>query len=51
MPTLGTDLRLFGKPEVQGRRRLGVALACGRSVDEATARAVRVAAQVQVGLG
>lgn len=46
----GTDLRLFGKPEVQGRRRLGVALACGRSVEEATARAVRVAEQVQVRL-
>jgi len=46
----GTDLRLFGKPEVQGRRRLGVALARGQNVEEATARAVHAAAQVQVTL-
>ena len=31
-----TQLRLFGKPEVQGKRRLGVALA--RAESEALAR-------------
>ncbi|MAM85815.1 MAG: phosphoribosylglycinamide formyltransferase 2 [unclassified Hahellaceae] len=32
------DLRLFGKPEVQGRRRMGVVLASAESVDEARVR-------------
>ena len=35
----GTELRLFGKPEVKGRRRMGVALARGATIDEARARA------------
>ena len=35
----GTELRLFGKPEVKGRRRMGVALARGGTIDEARARA------------
>lgn len=30
-----TQLRLFAKPEIHGRRRLGVALARGTSIDEA----------------
>jgi phosphoribosylglycinamide formyltransferase 2 len=46
----GTDLRLFGKPEVRGRRRMGVALARGRDVEDAKARALRVAAQVRISL-
>ncbi|NEX23713.1 formate-dependent phosphoribosylglycinamide formyltransferase [Thiorhodococcus mannitoliphagus] len=46
----GTDLRLFGKPEVRGRRRMGVALARGSNIDDAKARALRVAAQVEVTL-
>lgn len=46
----GTDLRLFGKPEVQGRRRMGVALARGSDVEDAKARALRVAAHVEVSL-
>ena len=40
----GTELRLFGKPESFERRRMGVALAHGSSVDEARERA-RAAAQ------
>lgn len=36
----GTDLRRFGKPEVRGRRRMGVALAHGRDVAEAKAKAL-----------
>ncbi|WP_295432886.1 formate-dependent phosphoribosylglycinamide formyltransferase [uncultured Thiodictyon sp.] len=46
----GTDLRLFGKPQVHGRRRMGVALARGADIEEAKAKALRVAAQVQVSL-
>ncbi|MGH8230250.1 MAG: ATP-grasp domain-containing protein, partial [Steroidobacteraceae bacterium] len=34
-----TALRLFGKPEVRGHRRMGVALALGSSIDEARAKA------------
>jgi phosphoribosylglycinamide formyltransferase 2 len=34
-----TAVRLFGKPEVRGHRRMGVALALGVSVEEARAKA------------
>jgi phosphoribosylglycinamide formyltransferase 2 len=34
-----TMLRLFGKPEVQGHRRMGVSLALGDRIDEARAKA------------
>ena len=34
----GTDIRLFGKPELKGHRRLGVCLARGASVEEAKAK-------------
>ncbi|QIX97414.1 formate-dependent phosphoribosylglycinamide formyltransferase [Cedecea sp. FDAARGOS_727] len=44
----GLQLRLFGKPEIGGKRRMGVALATGNSVDEAVARAIASAAQVKV---
>ncbi|AJZ89926.1 Phosphoribosylglycinamide formyltransferase 2 [Beauveria bassiana D1-5] len=44
----GLQVRLFGKPEIAGKRRMGVALATGNSVDEAVARAVASAAQVKV---
>jgi phosphoribosylglycinamide formyltransferase 2 len=43
-----TALRLFGKPEIRGHRRLGVALARAGSIDEARAKAVRAASQVKV---
>lgn len=45
-----TDLRLFGKPEVRGERRMGVALALGASTDEAVARALRVVEKIRVSL-
>jgi phosphoribosylglycinamide formyltransferase 2 len=45
-----TALRLFGKPEVRGKRRMGVGLALGSSLDEARAKARRVAGSVQVHL-
>lgn len=43
-----TDLRLFGKPTVSGRRRMGVALARGGSIEEATGKAIRVVNTVKV---
>ena len=42
-----TALRLFGKPEVTGHRRTGVALALGATIDDARARARRVAAAIR----
>lgn len=45
-----TQLRLFGKPEVKGRRRMGVALARGRDIAGAKAKALAVAAEVKVTL-
>lgn len=44
----GLQLRLFGKPEIQGERRLGVALASGDSIEDAVERATRCAAGVKV---
>ncbi|ODC02182.1 phosphoribosylglycinamide formyltransferase 2 [Terasakiispira papahanaumokuakeensis] len=46
-----TDLRLFGKPEVSGQRRLGVGLALGQDLSEARQKAQHVADSVQVSLG
>ena len=42
-----TSLRLFGKPEVSGRRRMGVALARAASVDDARAKALQAAQLVR----
>ncbi|MDY0135939.1 MAG: formate-dependent phosphoribosylglycinamide formyltransferase [Thiomicrospira sp.] len=43
-----TQLRLFGKPEMAGRRRMGVALARAPSLDEAIEKAKRVIAAIEV---
>jgi phosphoribosylglycinamide formyltransferase 2 len=43
-----TALRLFGKPEVHGRRRMGVALALDASVEAAKEKALRAARAVKV---
>ncbi|KRW82823.1 formate-dependent phosphoribosylglycinamide formyltransferase [Marinobacter sp. P4B1] len=45
-----TQLRLFGKPELKGRRRMGVALAKGNSIEEARQCALAVADAVKVEL-
>jgi phosphoribosylglycinamide formyltransferase 2 len=45
-----TALRLFGKPEVKGERRMGVALARDESIDAARAKAARAAGAVTVEL-
>lgn len=44
----GLQLRLFGKPEIAGARRLGVTLAVADNVDEAISRAKTAAAAVVV---
>jgi len=45
-----TQIRLFGKPEVKGKRRLGVAIARGGSIDEAREKARNAASAVDVRL-
>lgn len=45
-----TQLRLFGKPEVKGQRRMGVGLALGETIDDATTRAKFVSSTVTVDL-
>jgi phosphoribosylglycinamide formyltransferase 2 len=45
-----TDLRLFGKPEVKGARRLGVGLALGHDIEDARAKARAVTAAIHVAL-
>jgi phosphoribosylglycinamide formyltransferase 2 len=44
-----TQLRLFGKPEVAGRRRMGVTLALGRDAEDARDKARRAAAAIVSG--
>jgi phosphoribosylglycinamide formyltransferase 2 len=44
-----TQLRLFGKPEVAGRRRMGVTLALGRDPEDARDKARRAAAAIVSG--
>ena len=43
-----TELRLFGKPGLQGRRRLGVAMARADSIEQARERARQAAACIKV---
>ncbi|ONF42146.1 phosphoribosylglycinamide formyltransferase 2 [Marinobacter lutaoensis] len=47
---LDTQLRLFGKPELKGRRRMGVALAKADTLEEARAKARAAAAAVKIEL-
>jgi phosphoribosylglycinamide formyltransferase 2 len=46
-----TQLRLFGKPEVAGERRVGVALALAGSIEDARGKALRSAGAVDIHLG
>ncbi|KFI63311.1 formate-dependent phosphoribosylglycinamide formyltransferase [Bifidobacterium cuniculi] len=48
LATPGTDLRVFAKPRVEGRRRMGVALAVGSDVEEARIKAVQVAQALRI---
>lgn len=44
----GTDMRIFGKPEVKGHRRMGVMLASAPTVDEACENVEKAAAQIRI---
>ncbi len=43
-----TQLSLFGKPEVKGTRRMGVALATGATIEQAKATAIKCSSSVKV---
>jgi phosphoribosylglycinamide formyltransferase 2 len=45
-----TELRIFAKPEVQGERRMGVALALAESTGAATQKALKVISKISVTL-
>ena len=45
-----TQLRLFGKPEVVGKRRMGVVLARGENIEDARQKARKSASEVQIDL-
>ncbi|TAA38506.1 formate-dependent phosphoribosylglycinamide formyltransferase [Pseudoxanthomonas winnipegensis] len=45
-----TALRLFGKPRVEGQRRVGVTLARGADIDAARAKAREAAAAIEIAL-
>lgn len=47
----GQQLRLFAKPTIVGRRRLGVALAIGETVEQAVSAALESAAAIEVSDG
>ena len=51
LATPDTQVRLFGKPEVAGERRVGVALAVAESIDDARSKALAAASAVDVVLG
>ena len=44
----GTQMRIFGKPEVRGHRRMGVILATADTLDEARAKALRAYEKLDV---
>ena len=44
----GTDMRIFGKPEVRGHRRMGVMLATAATVEEACATAEEAASKIRI---
>ncbi len=46
----GTQLRLFGKPEIDGKRRLGVCLSTARSLNAARKKAAEMAEVIEVNL-
>lgn len=44
----GTQIRIFGKPEIKGHRRMGVILTTADSVEEAIAKADRAYAKLKI---
>ena len=47
----GVQLRLFGKPEVRGHRRMGVILATADSTAEAREKTLRAINKLEITLG
>lgn len=45
-----TQLRLFGKPQVSGSRRMGVALATGDTIEQAKETAIKCSSLVEINL-
>ena len=45
-----TQIRLFGKPEIKGKRRMGVALARGSDIDSAKQKAIKASSAVKIDL-
>jgi phosphoribosylglycinamide formyltransferase 2 len=43
-----TQIRLFGKPSISGRRRLGVAISRGESIENAKEKAIKASSAVQI---
>lgn len=50
LESANTQLRLFGKPEVVGKRRMGVVLARGENIEDARQKARQSASKVQITL-
>ena len=48
LATPGTDMRIFGKPEVRGHRRVGVLLATGADIEEACDKAEKAASDLTI---
>ncbi len=46
----GVQMRIFGKPEVKGHRRMGVILATADTLDEARAKADRAYSKLKVNI-
>lgn len=44
----GVDIRIFGKPEIDGKRRMGVSLATGKTIEEAKEKANRARDCIQL---
>lgn len=44
----GVQLRIFGKPEIKGHRRMGVILATADTIDEARAKALRAQEKLKI---
>jgi phosphoribosylglycinamide formyltransferase 2 len=43
-----TQIRLFGKPSISGRRRLGVAIARGKTIDKAKEKAIKASSAINI---
>ncbi|OUW38895.1 MAG: phosphoribosylglycinamide formyltransferase 2, partial [Verrucomicrobia bacterium TMED175] len=51
LSVVDVQVRLFGKPEVKGQRRMGVVLSRGSSIEQARKKAVKASTSVSITLG